>query len=76
MKDRLKQIMATVFEVPVEQVTDDCSPETIKEWDSLKYMNLVLTLEQEFSVQFTDEQMASMMDFQRIVSALEEQGVA
>lgn len=63
MEDRIKNVMCAVFEVPVADITDEASPDTIESWDSLNHMNLVLALEEEFGVQFTDEEIVELMNY-------------
>ena len=63
VQDRIKNVMSAVFELPVNQITDDSSPDTIGSWDSLKHMNLVVALEEEFEVEFTDDDIVEMMNY-------------
>lgn len=70
MKDRVCQIVSDVMNVPVEAVTPESSPDTIESWDSLKHMNVVLALEEEFGVEFDDEQIVQMLSVGAIVKAL------
>jgi acyl carrier protein len=72
MIDQIKELMASIFEVEVTYIGDDASPETIESWDSLKHMNLIVALEEEFNVQFTDEEMLQMLNFQLISLILNE----
>jgi len=65
----LMRIFADVFQVPIESISADSSPETIESWDSLQHLNLVLALEQEFSVQFTPDEIEKLVS-PRLVSAL------
>ncbi len=62
-KDSLKNIMSVVLEVPTEKIGDSSSADTIGSWDSLKHMNLIVALEEEFKIQFTDEEIIEMMDY-------------
>src|SRR5690348_13146009 len=39
---RVRSIFADVFQVPLEQVQPESSPDTIPNWDSLQHLNLVL----------------------------------
>ena len=55
--------MAAVFEVPGEAIHAESSPETIESWDSLKHMNLVVALEEEFSIVFEDDEIIQMLNF-------------
>lgn len=66
MEDRIKKVMSAVFEVPVEEINDKSSPDTIESWDSLKHMNLVLALEEEFDVYFNDEEIVEIMNYSLI----------
>ena len=48
--------MSAVFEIPVKQINDESSPDTVKSWDSLKHINLVISLEEEFEIEFTENE--------------------
>jgi acyl carrier protein len=67
-EDRIRNVMAAVFDVPATEITDDASPHDIKGWDSLKHMNLVLALEDEFDVHFDEAEIPSLVNF-RIIAA-------
>jgi len=71
MKERLFRTVSQVFGVPVEEITEQSSPETIATWDSLKHMNLVLALEEEFGVRFSDEEIMSMVSVELLLNALQ-----
>ena len=62
MGNRIKGIMAIIFKIPVEEITDETSPDNTESWDSLKHMNLITALEEEFDVQFEDEEIMEMMN--------------
>jgi acyl carrier protein len=67
---RVKSVMSKVFNIPAEQINENSSPESIEGWDSLSHLTLVVSLEEEFNLEFTDEQMMDMMDFKSIVNLL------
>ena len=70
VEDRIKSIMSTVFEIPEEHIKDNSSPDTIESWDSLKHMNLIIALEEEFEVEFTDNEIFEMMNYSLIKSII------
>lgn len=70
MEDRIKDIMSAVFEVPASTINDDSSLDTIEAWDSLRQMNLVVALEEEFKIQFSDDEIMDMMSYPAIRSVL------
>jgi acyl carrier protein len=72
MKDRVKKVMVQVFGVSADRLDDDSSKDTVEGWDSVSHLNLVLALEQEFNVQFNDEQIVEMISLELIVEVLKE----
>jgi acyl carrier protein len=75
VKDRVKEIMAIIFDKDVNSITDDASPDNIDLWDSLHHMNLIVSLEEEFEVQFTDDELIEMMNLPLILEVLKEKGI-
>jgi acyl carrier protein len=70
--EKVTQIISQTMGVPVNRLDGDSSPETVDVWDSLMHMNLVLALEEEFGVQFSDEQIMQMLDVKLITATLRE----
>ena len=68
--DRLKSVFSVVFEMPIEEINNESSPGSIELWDSLKHMNLVIALEEEFNIQFDDEEILEIQSFSLIKSTL------
>ena len=67
VEDRIKNVMSAVFEIPVNQIKDNSSTDTIESWDSLKHMNLVVALEEEFKIELTDDEIIEMMNYLLII---------
>ena len=70
--DQVREIAADVFQLPLEGVDDDASPDTVKGWDSLQYINLILALEQHFDIQFDPEEILKMVHLRGIASLIED----
>lgn len=69
--DKVRQIAADLFNLPVDQVTDSLSPHTLADWDSVQHLNLVLAIEAQLGVQLDPseiEQMRTMGDVIRIAT--------
>ena len=66
IEKRIKNIMSAVFEISIEEINDESSPDTIELWDSLKHLNLVVALEEEFNVQFTDDNLIELINLKLI----------
>ena len=75
LKERVFKIISQVMNVPFEEVNECSSPENLKNWDSFQHINLILALEEEFKIQFTDEEIVRMVDTTIILEALQNKGV-
>ena len=70
MENRIKEIMSVVFETDLSMIDDSASPETIENWDSLKHMNLVAILEEEFNITFSDDEILEMLNYKLILKII------
>ena len=71
-EDRIKQVLASVLNVDVGEITEDTSQDTLDVWDSLKQMDLVVALEDEFKMSFSQEQIIEMMTFSVVLQIVSE----
>jgi acyl carrier protein len=58
--NEVRNIAADVFSVDPRALDARSSPEQIEQWDSVQHLNLVLALEQRYSIQFEPEEMDRM----------------
>lgn len=58
---RLHDVFEAVFGAPLSQLSEQDSPATIKSWDSLNHVHLILALEAEFGVQFDADEIANLI---------------
>jgi len=71
MEQKIKEIMAAVFEVSVDAIGEDTSIDSLESWDSLKHMELIAALEQATGAQFTADEIVSMVSFVKVRQVLE-----
>jgi len=72
IEQALRELMASVLRVPAQSITQDTSMDNVPSWDSLKHMNLVLALEEEFKVSIPDEDAANITSYALIKLVLDE----
>lgn len=70
--NRIKQVMSAVFEIPAEQINDNASTDNLDNWDSLRHLNLILALEEEFGVSIPDEEVGNLVNFKLIELTINE----
>ena len=63
---KLKSVMASVFNIKRREINEKSSTDNIKFWDSLKHINLVVALEDEFKVRFSHKEIGEMINFKII----------
>ena len=71
-QEKLKNVIATVLNVDVSRIDANASSDTIDSWDSLRHMNLVLALEEEFGVSLPDEEAANATSYPLLVLVLQD----
>lgn len=71
-QEKLKTVVATVLNVEVFRIDANASSDTIESWDSLRHMNLVLALEEEFGVSLPDEDAANATSYPLLVLVLQD----
>ena len=59
----LKKVIGTVLKVDPSSLGDDSSIDSIPAWDSLRHMNMVLALEDEFGVAIPDNEAAFITSY-------------
>lgn len=75
-ENKLKRIVADVLEVEPEAIGPDFSMDTVEQWDSLRHMTLVLSIEDGFGITVPDEEAANITSWPLIKLVVEEQMAA
>ena len=70
MDEKLRSLLAEVLRLPDEQVNDDLAMKDVDAWDSLVHMQLVLSLEQNFDIQLTFDEIVAMQSVREIKRVL------
>ena len=56
----LHSIVGRVLDVPPEEVRDDMSPKTVGTWTSLRHVQLVAAVEDEYGIRLTPREIRSV----------------
>ena len=65
-KERILNVMSITFETPLEKLNENSSVDNIENWDSLKHMNLVIALEEEFEISIPDDEVGNIISYKLI----------
>ena len=72
--DQIRQIIADILFMSLEEISPDASQDSVRNWDSLQQLNLVLALEQTFNVRFKPEEFNVMTSVEKIIEQLNLKG--
>ena len=75
MSEKLYNIISKVFSVPITEINDESSPETIESWDSFNGLVLVDDLESNFNVKFTVSEITDVKNISDIKRHLKNHGI-
>ena len=75
MKRTVEHIMADVLKMPEIDITDNLTIDDLEAWDSLKHMDLVVSIEQAFNIELTLDEIIIMTSVVAIKRVLNDRGV-
>lgn len=70
---RIKEVMSGVFDIDIETINEESSQDSIEQWDSMKHLDLIVALEEEFGVDIPIEEVGNLINFKYIKLIIEEQ---
>lgn len=75
MNKRFTTVLAEVFDLRESDIHPDLEKSEVGTWDSLKQMDLVMTLEKEYAVTLDIPDILKMVSVASIAQVLQEKGV-
>ena len=72
VRQKVFAIISQVMEIPIEEVNDKSSSDTIENWDSMTQMSLTLALQEAFKVKLPSVQATKLSNVTLILSTLED----
>jgi acyl carrier protein len=67
--------MANLFDIKTEDVTDSLTMANTDGWDSLKHMELIVSIEHTFGIELTFDEIVAMQTLKDIKKILKEKAV-
>ncbi|MBV7440776.1 acyl carrier protein [Weeksellaceae bacterium TAE3-ERU29] len=71
MKEQIITIMAEVFEMNPQDFPEQITQKTVEDWDSLRHLNLIVELEEEFDKSFEPEEISEMTSMDKIIEIIQ-----
>lgn len=67
---RVVNVASAIFNLPPNEITGGLAYNSHERWDSIAQMNLILSLEEEFNIQFLDDEIEDMLTIDLIISII------
>lgn len=66
IKQQVKKVMAQVFEIEENSISDEISMKTLEKWDSMDHLRLIMEMETLLEVTFETEQIPKLTSLEII----------
>ena len=63
-------VFSAVLNIRRESLTPRSSRDSLDEWDSIKHMQVMLALEEQFNIQFSDDEIANLVSLSDLMQAM------
>ena len=70
IKDRARVILAKALKTDPKSIDDNASQMDLSNWDSVRHMNVVIGLENDFGIEFEDSELANLTSLPLLVEAI------
>ena len=71
IRNRVREALARVLKADPNTIADNASQMELSEWDSVRHMNVVLALENDFGIEFEDAELQTLTSLPLLVAAIE-----
>lgn len=75
MDSNLKNLLADVFGLRPSEITETLTKDDIDSWDSLKQMDLVMSLERTYNIQLDIRDIIQMVSVDSIINVIKKKGI-
>ena len=73
--NKVETLLADILQLPIAQISRELAMKDVDAWDSLKHMELVVSIEQAFGIDLTFEEIVAMQSVGKIKRVLSDKGV-
>jgi acyl carrier protein len=63
LEHSIKRVMSDILNIPEESITEDTASDNTEGWDSANHIQLVIALEEEFSISFDVKEFEAILSY-------------
>lgn len=73
--DKLEDVFQLVFNDYSIKLSPSMTSDDVSGWDSISYINLIVSIEQQFEVQFSSSEIGSFRNVGSLIECLKQKGI-
>tara|TARA_B110000238_G_C15886843_1_gene335951 strand:+ start:197 stop:421 length:225 start_codon:yes stop_codon:yes gene_type:complete len=70
MEEKVLEVMSKTFNIDVLLLSKKTSKKDLSQWDSMSHLNLIVDIENEFNISFSNEEMVTIFDFKSLLKII------
>ena len=71
IKTRVRVVLAKALKTDPATISDNATQMDLSEWDSVRHMNVILALENDFGIEFADAELPTLTSVPLMVATIE-----
>lgn len=75
MEEKVKRVLTDSLQISISEFTQELSIQNHVNWDSLSHLKIIVSLEEEFNVKFSDEEMLELTSYEEILKTLRKKNI-
>jgi hypothetical protein len=70
IEDRIKKVMSSSFNIPINEISDELSHRSKKEWKGKNHLKMIELLESEFEIEFETDEKETLVSYKIIFATV------
>ncbi len=68
---KLQEVFSNVFDIDTDEISHDSTMDSLDEWDSLRHLEVITSVEEAFGVQFDMGDIINLNSIEKISAAIQ-----
>ncbi len=70
MEAEVINIVSNILNIKRSKITENSGINTIEQWDSLKHMQIISAIEEEYKIEFSEEQLIKSNNVKKLINSI------
>ena len=70
MKTEVIDIVSNILNIKKSKITENSGINTIEQWDSLKHMQIISAIEEEYKIEFSEQELIRSSNVKKLINSI------